>query len=237
MKAIAFAGPSVFGVDRHAFDGIEFRPPAACGDILTAVTDGATCIGLIDGYFGHQVAVLHKEILFALSRGVRMAGAASMGALRAAECAGFGMVGLGAVYADYASGARTSDGDVAISHAPEEMNFMPTSVALVDLEATLAAMQADLLSDHYMRLIAAGRRVHFSNRTWQGVVREAEVPAEVLQHILRCERSVKREDALKLLEWLQRQRSAPQEVEPVWQFQDTAFFDRLRTSAAFGASR
>ncbi len=46
-----------------------------------------------------------------------------MGALRAAECTIFGMTGVGVVYGDYASGVRTSDADVAINHAPEEMGF------------------------------------------------------------------------------------------------------------------
>ena len=40
---------------------------------------------IIDGSFQSQPAVRHKEILWALSRGIPVIGAASMGALRAAE--------------------------------------------------------------------------------------------------------------------------------------------------------
>ncbi len=61
MKTVVFAGPSIFGVERARFDGIEFRPPAACGDILLAISDGATSIGLIDGYYGDQIAVCTKR--------------------------------------------------------------------------------------------------------------------------------------------------------------------------------
>ena len=38
-------------------------------------------IGIIDGHFGNVPSVWHKEILFALSKGVEVSGAASMGAL------------------------------------------------------------------------------------------------------------------------------------------------------------
>ena len=44
-----------------------------------AVIEGATVIGLIDGFFENVASVWHKEILFALSEGVQVFGAASMG--------------------------------------------------------------------------------------------------------------------------------------------------------------
>ena len=51
-------------------------------------------IGVIDGYFDGVPSVWHKEILWALSQGIRVFGGASMGALRAAELDGFGMTGV-----------------------------------------------------------------------------------------------------------------------------------------------
>ena len=65
--------------------------------MIAAVRDGATAIGLVDGYFGGAAAVWHKEILYALSLGVRVLGASSMGALRAAECAAYGMEPVGEI--------------------------------------------------------------------------------------------------------------------------------------------
>ena len=123
---ILFAGPSLFGQD---FDrsGIDLRPPARQGDIHRAVLDGAEAIGLIDGVFGFVPSVWHKEILFALQQGVRVLGGGSLGALRAAECARFGMEAVGAIANAYASGVRYEDADVCLSHAPAEMDFMPLS--------------------------------------------------------------------------------------------------------------
>lgn len=100
---------------------------------------GARTIGLIDGLYGDCAAVWHKEILFALSSGIAVFGAASMGALRAAECEAFGMIGIGDIFEAYRDSHRVSDADVAVSHAPGELGYRPLTIALVDAEATLAA--------------------------------------------------------------------------------------------------
>ena len=106
MTAVVFAGPSIYGLAKHTLAGIELRPPAACGDILRACRSDVSRIGLVDGVFETSPSVWHKEILFALSRGIRLFGAASMGALRAAECHHFGMEGLGRIFEQYKSGER-----------------------------------------------------------------------------------------------------------------------------------
>src|SRR5262245_22511037 len=115
---VIFAGPSLHGCHVELARKFELRGPATCGDVLAAVEEGATTIGLIDGVFESSLSVWHKEILFALASGVRVLGASSMGALRAAECAHFGMEGVGNIFEQYRSGARTRDADVALLHAP-----------------------------------------------------------------------------------------------------------------------
>ena len=76
--------------------------PARQGDIWRAVrAHRPVAIGLIDGVFFHEPAVWHREILWALAEGVHVFGAASMGALRAAELEPFGMRGVGRVFAAY----------------------------------------------------------------------------------------------------------------------------------------
>ena len=59
----------------------------------------------------------HLDLRIALSEGVHVLSAASMGALRAVEIAPFGMVGIGAVYRAYAEGRLTNDADVALLRA------------------------------------------------------------------------------------------------------------------------
>ena len=66
-------GPSLgndIARQRELHSDVEFRAPAACGDILRAVEDGASAIGLVDGYFGDLPSVWHKEILYALEQGI-----------------------------------------------------------------------------------------------------------------------------------------------------------------------
>ncbi|HEY5550419.1 MAG TPA: TfuA-like protein, partial [Opitutaceae bacterium] len=99
MKVV-FVGPSLTDPKLRTDSGsVRFRPPAAMGDVTKAVIEGATAVGLVDGVFEAVASVWHKEILYALAEGVQVFGAASMGALRAAECAPYGMIGVGAIFA------------------------------------------------------------------------------------------------------------------------------------------
>ena len=70
-------------------------------------------IGIIDGYFENIPSVWHKEILWAMSQGIHVFGSASMGALRAAELAPFGMEGVGAIFEAYRDGWLEDDDEVA----------------------------------------------------------------------------------------------------------------------------
>src|SRR4051794_9083188 len=104
MTDVVFVGPTMPHDAVTEALPCSVRPPAAQGDVLRAVRAGASRIAIIDGYFENEPAVWHKEILHALSQGVPVLGAASMGALRAAELRVFGMVGVGWVYEQYATG-------------------------------------------------------------------------------------------------------------------------------------
>lgn len=198
---IVFAGPSLYGIPPEHLAGIHLRPPAAKGDILASVAEAPAAIGIIDGTFENGTAIWHKEILVALESGIPVLGAASMGALRAAECAAFGMIGIGSVYRDYAEGRRTSDADVAIAHAPAALQYRPLTEALVDIEATLEQMAALglLAPDLADRLRDAARQLHFKARIWPAIVAAAGVPADLLESLATHRVSRKSEDALALI--------------------------------------
>jgi hypothetical protein len=82
---ILFAGPSLAGVHVSSNKGIDVRPPVRQGDVYLATLERPSAIGIIDGYFEGVPSVWHKEILWAMSHGISVLGASSMGALRAAE--------------------------------------------------------------------------------------------------------------------------------------------------------
>jgi hypothetical protein len=172
---IVFAGPSLADWLRSSsfdrLDDVIIRAPAVQGDVMQAVLEGATVIGLIDGQFEYVAPVWHKELLYALYRGLMVFGASSMGALRAVECKAYGMRGIGKIYEDYASGHRIDDADVALLHGPRELGYPALTVPLVNLDATFSkALNAGLLkSDLVERLGQAARLVHFKDRSWRSV--------------------------------------------------------------------
>ncbi|MFM9865020.1 MAG: TfuA-like protein [Micropepsaceae bacterium] len=222
---VVFAGPSIYGLE---FDrtGLTLHPPAACGDVLKAVLNGAKAVGLIDGVFANEPSVWHKEILHILSRSVPVLGAASMGALRAAECDSFGMVGIGHIYADYRDGVRTADSDVALLHAPAEMAFRPLTVALVDVEATLEAALAKraLLPVQADNLARRARELHFTKRTWSALAAAANIDPGVLQS---CQVERKRQDALALIEAMHRLDLREPQSAPAWTLNRTKYLALL----------
>ena len=130
-----FAGPSLFGFARPA--DMIWHAPAAAGDLLALADGPLGTIVLIDGLFATARAPWHKEILILLARGFRVIGAASMGALRAAELDGFGMIGCGAIYQAYARGQLFADDAVALLHAPPALGSTPLTLAEVEIRATL----------------------------------------------------------------------------------------------------
>jgi len=235
MKVI-FAGPS-FGANierlRGKYPSIAFRGPAARGDILQAVQDGARAIGIVDGYFGEMPSVWHKEILYALQRDVVVVGGASMGALRAAECSAFGMVGLGSIYEDYADGRLVDDEAVALVHAPEELGWLPLSIPWVDFQPTIDVLYrkgALSLGEHKM-LLLAGRSVHFSERTYPKVVEgctfsSAGRAKEILRLIRAGKIERKRLDAELVLQHLQEVEFGTRERD--WGFAATSHWEHLR---------
>jgi hypothetical protein len=166
MRKCVFGGPSLYGLEKRP-EGIEFRPPAQMGDIWKAVTEGVRWIGLIDGYFGTSASVWHKEILYALSEGCLVYGAASMGALRAAECHPFGMQPIGEIAQAFARGILNDDADVALLHGPEEVDYCPFTEPMVEVRATLAALCGSNLmsSSEQETLLSAAQSLHFSQRT------------------------------------------------------------------------
>lgn len=203
MKVL-FAGPSLYGQD-YDRAGLELRPPARQGDIYNVVREGAAAIGLIDGVFGAVPSLWHKEILFALSEGVRVIGGASLGALRAAECHAFGMEAIGSIAADYLSGVRTEDSDVCLAHCPAELDFMPLSEPLVDVEATLHALEISGLISAVegAELLTEASALYFGDRTVEALIGAARLSADRRTMIERAYRdkrvSLKSTDALAVI--------------------------------------
>jgi len=171
-RCVVFLGPTLPLERARALLAADFRPPAAQGDLYRAALSRPFAIGLIDGVFHAQPSVWHKEILWALSEGIHVLGASSMGALRAAETDAFGMVGVGRIYEAYRDGVLDNDDEVALIHGPAESGWLALSEPLVNLRATLDAAQAAgvLAAADAHRLLAAAQRLHYPARSFDAAL-------------------------------------------------------------------
>ncbi len=173
QRIIVFLGPSLEQGAAEKILAAEYRPPAKRGDLLRAAEEGATIIGLIDGVFHQESAVAHREILAAVKKGIRVVGASSMGALRAAEMDTLGMTGIGEVYRMYKSGELISDDEVALVFDPE--TGLSLSEPLVNIRFTLkqAEMEGIISEKDHAALLAAARSIFYPQRTYPKIVSAA----------------------------------------------------------------
>lgn len=238
-RTVVFAGPTIGAAEiRHHLPDADVRPPAARGDVYRVAHGGAGAIAIIDGLFESVPSIWHKEILDALDRGVRVYRAASMGAIRAAECDGFGMVGIGSVYEGFRAGAYDDD-DVAVAHGSAEDGFQPVSEAMVNVRATLpAAVAAGVLSEDVGRsLDGLAKGVFYPHRTWRHLDelgRTAGLAPADLRALQDWRETsaidLKRTDALALLDRLATvgAHHEPSEV-PGFAFNRTSCWQQMRT--------
>ncbi len=216
---IIFIGPTLAIADAQEVLDADYRPPVAQGDVLRALASKPAAIGIIDGYFENVPSVWHKEILFAMSEGVRVFGSGSMGALRAAELHAFGMEGVGAIFEAYMDGRLEDDDEVAVTHGPAEIGFPILTEAMVNIRRTLSDAHAAGILDEPARrgLEEVAKGLNYKERTYARILRlgrEAGLSAYRLDNFLswlpRGRADQKRDDAMAML------RRMRQEAEQGW---------------------
>ena len=238
-----FLGPSLPVSDARAvLPAAEYLPPVKMGDVQALMAKKPRVVCIVDGYFERVPAVWHKEILFALSQRVRVVGASSMGALRAAELHTFGMEGVGTIFEGFRDGALTADDEVAIAHGSADDGYRPLSEALVNVRLGLARATAEgLLTDvEHAALLARARTTFYPERSWGRVVADAAEAGmgaervEALRSFFTRERpNQKRDDAVLALRHVASTvtHDAP---TPSFDFEPTAFWQRLVRTTAHG---
>ena len=185
-RTCVFLGPTLALAEARArLPGATFLPPAAQGDVHAACAGKPWALVIVDGVFDQRLAVWHKEILWALAQGIRVYGAASMGALRAAELAAFGMIGVGEVFQGFAGGALEDDDEVAVAVAAdggggEAGRHRATSEAMVNVRATLARAVAEgaIAAVDGEALVGVGKRLFYPERSLAAILASARAAAE-----------------------------------------------------------
>jgi hypothetical protein len=236
VNIVVFTGPTLAADEASAVLDADYRPPAAQGDVYRAAARSPGVIGIIDGYFERTPSVWHKEILWAMSRGIHVFGGASMGALRAAELDAFGMEGVGRIFEAYRDGALEDDDEVAVVHAAAEFGFRPGSDAMVDIRATIArAVGAGVLSAATgLAFECIAKDMFYPRRNYTAIARcaiESGLPhGEVggfLQWLPEHRFSQKRADAVAMLKTIRHRIESGLEAKRVkFSFETTAMWER-----------
>ena len=235
MSVYIFTGPTISASEASRELEAVYLPPAAEGDVCRVTLQRPQAIGIIDGYFQSVPTVRHKEILWAMSRGIHVFGSASIGALRAAELAAFGMEGVGTIFELYRDGALEDDDEVAIAHGPAEVRFLAGSEAMINIRQTLRKAEHVGIISTKLRteLERIGKELFYPDRNYQVILRcasesglpEAEL-AQFRQWLPENRVNQKREDAVAMLRLMhQRLALGLQRKTVSYSFEHTAMWE------------
>jgi len=219
---VVFLGPSLSADEARRIVPARYLGPAQCGDVLRARRLSPKVMAIVDGVFASAPSIWHKEILLAMDEGITVVGASSMGALRAAELASFGMIGIGRIFDAYRDGVYTDDDEVALLHGPAESGYREMSEAMVNIRATVAhAVSTGVICQASgKRVISSAKDTFYQERSmiaaasaaWVGDS-QAEERGRFLDFIANGGYvNQKRVDALELLKYLAARGTAKEAV-------------------------
>jgi hypothetical protein len=203
-RVTVFAGPSLPPKDRVTGDDVCYLPSARRGDVATAAKTSEVVL-LIDGVFHDDLAPSPKEVLEAC-RSSRVIGAASIGALRAVECAPFGAHPYGIIARWYSDGVIDGDDEVAVSMEPHTQRALSVPLVNVRFFLRLARHRGRLAQKECDRILKHARGIFYADRTWDDVLEAAPVHERAGLSYLTQHADLKRLDATLALRYALRQR-------------------------------
>jgi hypothetical protein len=192
---VVYLGPTLSRERARSILDVECLPPIRRGD-LQMLDPSVRTIGIVDGEFYQNLAVSPKEILPLIKRGIRVYGASSMGALRAAELHTFGMVGIGRIFEAYRDEQVYADDEVALAYDP--VSYRSTSEPFINIRFSLdRAVERNLVGRARAdETLEQFRRLWFPDRSY--ALLEKFCP-ELKPYMAEIRRDQKAEDALLLL--------------------------------------
>lgn len=177
-RITVFVGPSISRTTvQEIVPDALLLPPAEQGDVHFARHQlGSDVIAMIDGVHSQRLPTWHCELLDVLADGARILGAASMGALRAVECAPWGAEPIGEIAEWYASGYIDGDDEVCLAHGDESTGWKQFSIPMVNVRATLKAVPSIMLSAiRKEEIIEVAKGIFYPERTWRRIADACEL--------------------------------------------------------------
>jgi hypothetical protein len=171
-KVLVFTGPCLdHETIREVLPEAIILPPARQGDVISNLMEyEPSHVLLLEGLFHSSLSVWHKELAWSmLIPGVKgVYGAASMGALRAADLADYGMIGSGKIFNWFYEGVTFDESEVSAVYVegPNE-TFKSYTVPLCNVRgALLKGLEEKLLSaEEAEKIFTDARAIHWTERT------------------------------------------------------------------------
>lgn len=210
MKIKIYSGMSLSKADvKLHLSQAHFSGPISRGDLAKDIDSGFHVIGIIDGHFYDRPAVTPSEILDAIRHGVVVFGSSSMGALRAAELAPFGMRGVGQIF-DWLNSTNCAEDDFWGQVVFDHFRPAPSLIEIKLVLDRLYRIGKISIGQSNSALRAIGQ-IHFSERSTSAIKKAlnhalgsgAQIsPVQILK---RC--VIKRQDGLLLLRAISRHKT------------------------------
>lgn len=207
MKAnpgpLVFLGPSLpAAAARRILPQATYRPPARRGDLDAVDADACDEVILIDGVLVYEHPPSPSEVHRLVARGIRVVGAASLGALRAAELSALGVRGVGWVFEEFRSGRVTADDELVARLDPR--TGQATTLFLINLRYAAGCLTDDavLTVDQADRFLSSMAALHFEQRTaaqLQIAAASAGISPAIASCLLEARFDIKARDAASAL--------------------------------------
>jgi ribosomal protein S12 methylthiotransferase accessory factor len=196
---------------RRVLPGALVAPPIRRRDLKGDIERGVHVVGIIDGTFHQSLAVSPGEIMDAMRAGLKVYGASSMGAMRAAELAPYGMVGVGRIFEHIRGQLYFRDDFLGQAFSPCLQKVV--ALPFIDLYFNVKRLEADgrLAPAAARALIREYERMHYLDRSGPALMARLAAAYPLTHPIHAAARralgkmgSQKRRDALELLRTMRR---------------------------------
>lgn len=210
LPPVVFLGPSLSPADAgRMVPGVEYRPPARRGDLDAVDESKVAEVVLIDGVmvYGHPPSPMEVHRL--AERGVRVLGASSLGALRAAELTGYGVEGVGWVFGQVRSGQLTADDELLARLDPRTGRAETLFLVNLRYAARQLVLAGALSSDKAGLFLSSVAALYFEARTCprtRDVAASAGLDNVLFERLLEPRYDIKAADArlaLRSTRWAQ----------------------------------
>ena len=211
VKIIIYTGLSIpFSeakeiLDSHDNIEVIYKRPIKRGDLGQALKENPDIIGIVDGVFHQNSSVGHKEILNVIKKGITVVGSSSMGALRASELDSLGMIGIGYVYKQYATGKVTSDDDVAVMLDSETLESLSEPLINMDYVFTNAYGENIITKEEKDELVKIAKSTFYPKRNYSQTLNDSNLSDDKKNQLIdfiRMSPDIKKEDAKELLKYI-----------------------------------